>query len=236
MGRWSASDLIAYFGTGSVAALLYFQTPEEWIVMAWAALALALMAVTLWLDKEVFQQQAVLLVAGIVARGLAHNIFGGSYFVEGGWRGSFLVLSMTAALLLGGLPIAFRLRHRYFERPPASWLSRMLALKYPEQVFFFAPAVLVTFMIAIKMKPGMITLSWGIEGVTVILLGLLVSQRSYRISGLFLLLLCVGKIVVLDAWRLNDLDKYMTFIALGAALIVVSALYGKYRETVRRLL
>jgi uncharacterized membrane protein len=86
------------------------------------------------------------------------------------------------------------------------------------------------------MNPGMITLSWGIEGVMAILLGLLVSERSYRISGLFLLLLCVGKIVIRDAWRLNERDRYITFIALGAALTLVSTLYGKYRETVRRLL
>jgi len=236
IGRLSASDLIAYFGTGSIAALLYFQTPAEWTVVAWALLTLALMAATLWLDKEVFQQQAALLVVGIVARGLAHNIFGGSYFVEGGWRGSFAVLSLAAALLLGTLPIAFRLRQRYVQRPPVSWLSRFLALKYPEQLFFFAPIVLITFMIAVKMNPGMITLSWGIEGVMVILLGLFVSQRSYRISGLFLLLLCVGKIVVRDAWRLDERDRYITFIALGAALTLVSTLYGKYRETVRRLL
>ncbi|MGO9340687.1 MAG: DUF2339 domain-containing protein [Terracidiphilus sp.] len=236
IGRWSASDLMAYFGTGSVAALLYFQTTAEWIIVAWAVLVLALMAATLWLDKEVFLQQAALLVAGIVVRGLAHNIFGGSYFVEGGWRGSFFVLSLAAVLLLGTLPIAFRLHQRYAERPPVSWLSRVLALKYPEQLFFFAPIVLITFVIAVKMNPGTITLSWGIEGVIVILLGLLVSQRSYRISGLVLLLLCVGKIVILDAWRLNERDRYITFIALGAALTLVSTLYGKYRETVRRLL
>jgi len=91
-------------------------------------------------------------------------------------------------------------------------------------------------MIAVKMNPGIMTLSWGIEGVAVILLGLLVSQRSYRITGLSLLLLCVGKIVCLDAWRLSDTDRYITFIVLGASLFLVSMLYSKYRETVRKLL
>ena len=117
-----------------------------------------------------------------------------------------------------------------------SLLGRYLALKYPEQLFFFAPAILITFMIAVRMNPGMVTLAWGVEGVVVILLGLLVSQRSYRITGLFLLLLCVGKIVLRDAWSLDERDRYITFIALGAALTLVSTLYGKYRETVRRLL
>ncbi len=236
IGRWSAGDLIAYFGTGCVAALLYFETPAEWIVVAWAVLVLALLAATLLLGKEVFQQQASLLVAGIVGRGLAHNIFGGSYFVEGGWRGNFAVLSMTAALLLAALPIAFRLRKRYAERTALSFLSRLTALKYPEQLLFFAPIVLVSFMIAVKMNPGMVTLSWGIEGVLVIALGLLASQRSYRITGLLLLLLCVVKIVLRDAWQLSDTDRYITFIALGGALTLVSTLYGRYREIVRRLL
>ncbi len=146
------------------------------------------------------------------------------------------MLSLTAALLFAALPIAFQLRKRYAERTNLSFLSRYTALKHPEQLLFFAPIILISFMIAIKMDPGMVTLSWGIEGVMVIVLGLLASQRSYRITGLLLLLLCVGKIVFRDAWRLDERDRYITFIALGGALTLVSALYGRYREIVRRLL
>ena len=91
-------------------------------------------------------------------------------------------------------------------------------------------------MIAVKMNLGMITLAWGIEGVLVILLGLAVNQRSYRITGLLLLLLCVAKIVLRDAWQLAERDRYITFIALGAALTLVSTLYNKYRDSKRRLL
>jgi len=236
IGRWSASDLIAYFGTGCIAALLYFETPAEWIVVAWAVLVLLLMTVTLLMKKEVFQQQATLLVVGIVVRGLAHNIFGGSYFVEEGWRGSFAVLSLTAALLFGALPIAFQLRKRYAEQRPQALLSRLLAVNYPELLFFFAPVTIVTVMIAVKMHQGMITLSWGIEGVAIVVLGLLVSQRSYRITGLLLLLVCVGKIAFHDAWLLGKWDRNITLIVLGAALFLVSALYGKFQDTVRRLL
>ena len=236
IGRWSPSDLIAFFGSGSIVAVLYFETPVEWIVVAWAALTLVLVIATWALNKEVFLQQAVLLTVGIVGRGIAHNIFGGSYFSAGGWRGNFAVLSIASALLFAALPIAFQLRKRYADGRVVSLLGRYLALKRPEQWFFFAPVVLISMMIAVKMNPGIMTLSWGIEGVAVILLGLLVSQRSYRITGLSLLLLCVGKIVCLDAWRLSDTDRYITFIVLGASLFLVSMLYSKYRETVRRLL
>jgi hypothetical protein len=236
IGRWSPCDLIAYFGTVCIAAVLYFDTPVEWIVVTWAALALVLVITTWLLDKEVFLQQAVLLTLGIAGRGIAHNIYGGSYFSADGWRGNFAVLLITSALLLTTLPVTFRLRKRYADYPIESRLSRILALKRPEQWFFFAPVLLITLMIAVKLNPGMVTLSWGIEGVVVIILGLLVSERSYRITGLLLLLLCVGKIVCLDAWRLSDTDRYITFIALGGALTLVSWLYSKYREIVRRLL
>jgi Predicted membrane protein (DUF2339) len=232
---WSAADLIAYFGTGCVAALLYFEVAPEWIIVAWAVLALALIAAALLLDRSVFLQQSTLLVAGIVARSFAHNIFGASYFTSEGWRGKFSVVSITAALLLSALPLAFRLHARYKEREVMT-IERYLGLQYPEQFFFFAPMLLISVMIAVRMNPGMVTLSWGIEGVAVILLGLLVTQRSYRLTGLVLLLLCVGKIVVRDAWLLGERDRYTTFIVLGAALTLVSTLYGRYRETVRKLL
>lgn len=170
--------------------------------MAWAGLSLVLLALARVLDRRVFLEQANLLAVAVVIRSLAHNIFGGSYFVAGEWHGRFSILSITAALLLATLPVAFRLRARYREQT-ISKFDRWVAIRYPEQVFFFAPVSLATVTIAVKMNAGMITLSWGIEGVILILLGLLVSQRSYRLTGLVLLLLCVAKIVVCDAWLLR---------------------------------
>jgi hypothetical protein len=233
--RW-AGNILAWFGTGSIAALLYFQIGPESTIVAWAVLALVLMTTSLVLDQEVFLQQATVLVAAITVRGIAHNIFGGRYFTTEGWRGNFAAPSLTAALLLAGLPIAFRLRNRYTGRPTGSLLNRYLAVRHPEQWLFFSPVVLVTLTIAVKMNPGMVTLSWGLEGMLVILLGLAVNQRSYRITGLALLVLCVCKIVLRDAWRLDERDRYITFIVLGTALTLVSVLYNKYRDSMRRLL
>jgi hypothetical protein len=232
---WSGANLIAYFGTGSIVALLYFEVSSDWIVAAWAILTLVLTASALILDRSVFLQQAILIVAAVVGRSFAHNIFARSYFTSDGWHGRFSILSITAATLLSALPIAFRLHARYKNREVTA-IDRSLGILHPEQIFFFAPILIVSVMIAVKMNAGMVTLAWGIEGLVVIVLGLLVTQRSYRLTGLFLLLVCVGKIVVHDAWLLGERDRYTTFIVLGAALTLVSTLYGKYRETVRKLL
>jgi uncharacterized membrane protein len=91
-------------------------------------------------------------------------------------------------------------------------------------------------MLALKMKTGMITVSWGVEGVLVFLLALAVGERSFRLTGLGLLLLCVGKIVALDVWGLHPRDRYITFIVVGIALTFVSFLYTRYREAIRQFL
>lgn len=235
-GRWSASNLIAYFGTGSVVALLYYQLTRQWIIAGWALVVVALMVAALVFDKEVFLEQTALLSIGIVMRGLAHNIFGSSYFLSGGWQGKFSIISLTSALLFAVLPIAFRIRSRYVNRPRGSILVRYLAARRPDQILFFVPLLLIVITIAVKMDPGTVTLAWGIVGLLVILLGLLATQRSYRLTGLTLLVLCIGKIAFRDAWHLDERSRYITFIVLGVALILVSALYSKYRDQVSRLL
>jgi hypothetical protein len=228
-------DLMAYLGTISIAALLYCEVRPAWIVASFAMMVAVLMACAWFLVQRVFLQQGGLLALAAVARGLAYNVFSASNFPSSGWHGNFAALLLTAAILVGMLPLAFRLRNRY-AGSGRSWLDRCFALDRPEQLLFFAPVVLVTCTIAVKISPGTVTLLWGVEGVLVILLGLLAGQRTYRITGLALLLLCVSKIILHDAWQLNERDRYITFIALGAALTIVSSLYSKFRESIRKLL
>ena len=71
---------------------------------------------------------------------------------------------------------------------------------------------------------------------TVFLFALWIGERSYRLTGLALLLLCVGKITLIDVWGLSTPDRALTFIILGAALLTVSLLYTRNRETIRHFL
>jgi uncharacterized membrane protein len=86
------------------------------------------------------------------------------------------------------------------------------------------------------MKTGMITVSWGVEGVLIFLLALAVKERSFRLTGLGILLLCVGKVMALDVWGLQARDRYVTLIIVGAALVFVSFLYTRYRDAIRQYL
>jgi hypothetical protein len=230
--------LLAYLGTATIVALFYFQFPIEWVVTSWAAVVFALLGAALLLDRPLFLHQGLLLTVLVLARGMAHNLFGAGYFGEGDWQGRYFVLSSAAAILLASLFFAFRLRGRYKVSQNANPWIRPLAViaSRPEQVEFFVPIILLTCMLALKMRAGMVTVSWGIEGVMIFLLALAVKERSFRLTGLGILLLCVGKAMALDVWGLQPRDRYVTFIIVGAALVLVSFLYSKYRDAIRQFL
>jgi predicted membrane protein DUF2339 len=236
--RWHFDALVACLGTACVAALFYFQFPIEWVVTSWAAMALALFGAAYVLDRRIFLVQGMVITILTVARGMAHNLYGAGYFGEHDWSGRYIVLSSAAALLLVSLMFAFPLRERHrVQARERGWrrLVQLLASR-PEQMQFFGAILLLTLMLGLKLRAGMVTVAWGLEGVLVILLALTVKERSFRLTGLGLLLLCVGKVAAMDAWRLQPRDRYITFIILGAALLLVSYLYTRYREAIRQFL
>jgi hypothetical protein len=145
----------------------------------------------------------------------------------------------AVAFLFAVLPLAFRLKRPPEEQSPdRGLLARVFAAfgRRPDQVFFFIPFFLLTVLLALEMRKGMVTVAWGMEAVGIFLLALWLGQRSYRLTALGLLLLCVGKIVVLDVWGLHPRDRYLTFIVLGTALLGVSFLYTRFRETIKQYL
>jgi uncharacterized membrane protein len=91
-------------------------------------------------------------------------------------------------------------------------------------------------MLAVKMRSGMVTVSWGIEGLSILVIAFLINERSYRLTGLLLLLVCFAKILLVDMWGLEARDRYITLIIVGGAILLASFLYTKYREAIRQYL
>ena len=140
--------------------------------------------------------------------------------------------------MLASLIFAFRLRGRFQPAPNSGRLAQrtQAAFRRPEQLVFFAPVALLTCMLALKMKTGMVTVSWGIEGVLVFLLALAVNERSFRLTGLGLLMACAAKILFMDLFRMERRDQILTALGVGVILILVGFMYSKYRERIRQLL
>ncbi|HEY6370249.1 MAG TPA: DUF2339 domain-containing protein [Candidatus Sulfotelmatobacter sp.] len=228
--------LLAYLGTGTVVALLYFQFANEWLVTAWAAVVFVLFGLALWLDRPLFLIQSLLLTAAVGTRGVMHNLFGASYFTGGDWTGRYFVLGSAIALLLACLPFAFQWRDRY--RNKLSDDSFGALMRHPEQFMFFAPVALLTLMLAIKMRAGMVTVAWGVEALSIMIFAFVIKERSFRLAGFLLLIASFGKILLLDMWSgaWTWRDRYITFVIVGVAMVSASFLYNKYSEKIRQFL
>jgi len=231
--------LFSYFGVISLMTLVKFELDSrgELIAPVWAAMVLLLIAVAVWVHRDIFLHQSLLLTAAVVGRVVFHDFFQNSYFI--GDKSRLISVSTTAALLLLGLPLAFSIRRqKRSDELPARKRSRALAqvIRHPEQVFFFSAIGLLSVLLFLQLHAEMITVAWGIEGVVIFLIALLVGERSFRLTGLALLMTCVGKVIFWDVWNLLPRDRYLSFIVLGAALLLVSFLYTRYREAIHKYL
>ena len=235
---WKLPSFCAYMATISLAGLVRFELDPDWVAPAWAIMVLLLMGLTWSTGRDVFKNQGILLGLAAVSRGAFHNLYERTNLPGPLWHSRWLTVGVTAGLLFIALIPGFRLRELEEPNPDdPAWYRAMRAMaRRPEQVFFFLALGLVTILLSVEMRSGMVTVSWGLLGVIVFHFALAVKERSYRLSGLTLLLLCVGKIVVVDIWGLSRTDRYVTLIVLGMALLLVSFLYSRYQEAIRQYL
>lgn len=233
---WLA-PLFAWLALICVAALLRFEFAADMVVIAWAALTVVLVAAAAFTDRRVFLHIGIALALATLSRGVLHNLYERSYFPPPGRLDRWLLVSAAAAVLFATLPFAFRSRRIEPAEDTRFWirLGHWFDSR-PEQILFFVPLLLVTALLETEMRRGMLTVAWGMEGVLVFVFALWVKERSYRLSGVALLLLCVGKIFLLDFWSLTLRDKALTGIVMGVALIGVSLLYTRKRDAILQFL
>jgi len=234
--RFHAAGSAAWCGTITIAALVRFELSPDWVAAGWALLALLLIGAAWRSGRELFLYQALVVALGATFRGALHNLYERSYLPGPFWHGRTVCTSVTAGLLFATLWFAFRLRRASSEDATRRTSLLRGVLNRPEQLLFFLPLGLMTALLAVTLRRGLITVGWSGLGVAVFLFALWVRERSFRIAGLGLLLLAVAKIVVVDVWELRPRDRYLTFITLGSALLLVSFLYTRYREAIWRYL
>jgi len=237
-----AARVLAFLGSATLVIFTHSYFHGGSILVAWAALAVLFIGVSWAAQLNVFLLHSVIVAFLVFFRGLSYELMAGGHPNFAGSFDRWVYVAVAAALLFLCQAFAFPLRERFAaqrSRPSSvSDLSVNLSniLRRPEQIYFFLPMILVTILILNEVSEGRVTIGWGIEAVIAFLFALIVGERSFRLAGLGLLLVCVAKIVVLDVWRQERSDRFITFIILGVALLLVSYLYTRYSEAIRRYL
>ena len=243
----SPSDRMAgafsvWLGTTAATTLLYLEVRPEFITIGWSILALVLIATARMLRRPIFTAQALALLAVSALRALLFNLFISTNPATGFWSTRAATIGITSAVMLLCLPMAFAIRRNRLARQASSLATAAaqepwhLVLAHPEQAFFFVPYALIAILIAFELRTGMITLGWIALGLAAFLAALPIGERSYRLAGLGLLLFGLAKIVLVDIWSLSTTDRILTLIVTGVALLLVSFLYSRYRETILKFL
>jgi hypothetical protein len=226
----------AAMGTITLAALLRATVPEANVVIAWAAMVTLLIALSTASRRALFADHALVLTFVVLLRGVLMNVLDQRPSMV---ASRAMTVGITLALLFSALPFAYRMR-RVGGAPPQlgndfrSFLGKAGAR--PEQILFFIPIALLTTLIFFSERSGTITLWLGLEGLAVFVFALWVNERSFRLTGLALLMLCAAKILFMDLFRMERRDQILTALGVGVILISVGFLYSKYRERIRELL
>jgi len=242
-------------GLTALFALLYFEVRPDWVVLAWTLTTIAVLALAALMKRRLFVAQSLVLLLAVAARALFFHLFSTAPLDATFFTGNWFTVGLTCALLLLSLPLAFALRTYFIstnrsvisseggavadavERPAVVLPPRLTAILHrPEQPWFFVPLALLTLLFFVQLHGALISISWVGLGVLTFLFALTVSQRSYRLAGLGLLLLGVAKVLTWDVWKAAPTERYLTLIIMGAALLLVSFLYSRYHETLLKFL
>lgn len=81
-----------------------------------------------------------------------------------------------------------------------------------------------------------LTAAWAFLALIIFAAGLGLRERIYRIGGFGVLGLAVGRLFILDVWRFDTLPRILSFLALGVVLLILSFVYNRFAETMRRWL
>ena len=240
--RIYADTVFVYLGTITLVLFANWYSTDALVLLAWAALSFVLIAVSWGSRLEVFLHQSVLLAFAVFFRGLSYELAGWGH-PNSLWHADrvFCVAAASGILFAAqawAFPLRRRLRAAASKRAGGRKLDNAFGQLWqrPEQFYFFLPMILVTLLVLSEIPQGRVTIVWGIEAVAAFLFALVVGERSFRLAGLGLLLVCVARIVLLDVWRQERSDRFVTFIILGVALLLVSYLYTRYSEAIRRYL
>jgi hypothetical protein len=218
---------MACLGTATLAALARFELPSESVVIGYAVLVVGTLLVAWLAQRRIFLFQALVMLGVAAFRISMTNFYHLNEPV-----GSSLSCSLWAiALMACAVPVAFQVRKNAQETGAPRWLNA-LALR-PEQPTFFVPVILLVVLLFLKLSGGKLTGAWAGEGFAVFVLALWAKERSFRLTGLSLLLVSIGKLVYDTFYFESLMVRALTWIGVGVLILIVPFLYGRFRETMR---
>jgi uncharacterized membrane protein len=165
----------------------------------------------------------MILGVGLVAR-RGWEKFG---YLAGGfvllWAFAFCV---EPAQLMGSVPVIAGLYAGQY----------LLERREAAGAYSVAGALLLAAVLYGKVSGGLLTVSWGVAGLALLVAGFVLRTRILRLQGLGLLAVCILKLFLYDLRNLETVFRILSFVGLGLIMLAVSWCYTRFREQLKRVL
>lgn len=80
----------------------------------------------------------------------------------------------------------------------------------------------------------LLTVAWSVFALLVFSAGVALRERLYRWIALGVLALAIGRLFLFDVWQLDTIFRILSFLVLGAVLLVLGFLYNRLAELIRK--
>ena len=211
-----------YTAAGLMAGLLYLELRPPFIAIGWAFLAVLLLVVGRFRDLPDLRFQSYSLAAVTFCRALNLELLPAGIFANTEQR------IAAGVLVIGCLFVAQFLIPQTQGKPASEPGARLL--------YSLLATSLATAFLYHEVSGSMLTVAWGIEGAVLLGAGFPLLDRTLRLSGLALFLICIGKLFFYDLRELETLYRILSFFVLGVILVSVSWIYTRFRDRIQRYL
>jgi hypothetical protein len=92
----------------------------------------------------------------------------------------------------------------------------------------------VTRWVSATAQGGNLTVAWSVLALVLFVIGLGLGERIYRLGGLVILGVAIGRVFLVDVWRLETVYRILSFLVLGTVLLLLGFAYNRYGERIRR--
>jgi uncharacterized membrane protein len=214
------------------------------LVYRWAALAMSLC----WVWQYIPARERMWLL----------SLLGLSFFLFAGWRRSREALLTSAIYTLASLSLfcaqpVLNIQSSYWPNLGAiivllvqRQLARRLQDRYPLEPAVHNAAMLIgglslwlflsRFVLEKTNGELYLTASWSALALILFAVGIALRERMYRWLGLGILACALGRIGIVDVWRLELVYRVLSFMAIGIVLLVLGFIYNKYQEKLKEWL
>jgi hypothetical protein len=116
-----------------------------------------------------------------------------------------------------------------------SWFSR-ITQDVTSGIAIFGAWFLLHHLLSPIAGGFLLTICWSLYAFVVLGLGFILRERTYRLLGLMILGTAVARVFLVDVWQLETIYRILSFLVLGAVLLIIGFLYNRLAETLRRWL